>query len=294
MRLLAALLLLGACAARDAGPPEDETLTRLAGSANRALELEENGSAAALYGRALDRARERDDAQAIADMAFGRATALLAQGDAAGAERQAREVREELGRRRRAATPSLLLVEATALHRLGRDAAAEALAAQIVRRGAEDPAAARRAWFLLGLVAAGRGDLAGVERAEAALRDARDPAFQADGAELAAQAALLRGAAQRAADDAAAAALLRQQALDYRGLSRALALEGAARAALGETALAADLYRRAALGASRRGERDDARRWEQQAARLASGSQPRSSSQARSAARASPGSARSR
>ncbi|MGG5823799.1 hypothetical protein [Falsiroseomonas sp. HW251] len=294
MRRLAVLLLLAGCAVRDPAPPEDETLARLAGSANRALELDEPGSAATLYRRALDRARERDDAGAIADMAFGEATARLAQGDAAAAERIAREVREELARRNRAASPRLVLVEATALLRLGRDGQAEALASQVVRRGAEDPAAAKRAWFLLGLVAARRGDVAGVQRAEVALHDAGDPAFQADAVELAAHVALLRGDAQRGADDAAAAALLRQQALDYRGLSRALALEGAARAALGDAALAADLYRRAALGAARRGERDDARRWEAEAGRLAPGAQPRSSSQARSAARASPGSARSR
>jgi hypothetical protein len=272
VRLAAAALLLAlaACgASRDPAPPEDEVLGRLATSAHRALELDQPASAAGLYERALARARERDDPVAIADMAFGQATAALAAGDAAAAQRIAQQVREDLNRRNRAATPGLVLVEAAALHRLGRAAEAEPLARQVVLRAPESPAAALRARFLLGLVAASRGDLAGVTAQEAALAGSADPAFQADAVELAARAALLRGNAQRAADEAAAAALLRQQALDYRGLSRALALEGAARAALGDAPRAADLYLRAGQGAAQRGERADARRWLAEASRLA-------------------------
>jgi hypothetical protein len=267
----AALLLALACCggARDPAPPEDEVLDRLATSAHRALQLDQPASAAGLYARALARARERDDPAAIADMAFGQATAALAAGDAAAAQRVAREARLELNRRNRAATPGLVLVEAAALHRLGRAAEADPLARQVVLRAGEDPPAALRARFLLGLSAAGRGDVAGVAAQEAALAGTADPAFQADAVELAAHAALLRGNAQRAADDAAAAALLRQQALDYRGLSRALALEGAARATLGDLPRAADLYLRAGQGAAQRGERADARRWLAEASRLA-------------------------
>jgi hypothetical protein len=272
VRLAAAALLLALAAcggSRDPAPPEDEVLDRLAHAAHRALELDQPGSAAGLYARALARARERDDPAAIADMAFGQATSLLAAGDAAAAQRVAREVREELNRRNRAATPGLVLVEAAALQRLGRADEAEPLARQAVLRAPESPAAALRARFLLGLIAAGRGDLPALTAQEQALAGHADPAFQADAVELAAHAELLRGNAQRAADEAAAAALLRQQALDYRGLSRALALEGAARAALGDAPRAADLYLRAAQGAARRGEFADARRWLAEASRLA-------------------------
>jgi hypothetical protein len=130
--------------------------------------------------------------------------------------------------------------------------------------------AAARARFLLGLVAAERGDVAGVAAAQAALSAARSPAFQADAAELAAREALLLGAPARAAADAVVAQGLRRDALDYRGLSRVLAVEGAARLALGERPAAADLFYRAGQGAAARQEVADARRWLGEALRLGS------------------------
>lgn len=274
MRRGAALLLALAMAgcggpAPEPGPPTDEVLERLATSAHRALELEEAQSAATLYSRALERARERDDPQAIADMGFGQATAALGHGDAAGALRVAREVRTELERRGVAVLPRLKLAEATALHRLGRAEEATRLAAEVAQRGGEDRAAALRAQFLLGLIAAGQGEVAALSAARAALAGAEEPAFAADALELLGQEALLRGDARRAAAEAEAAAALRRDALDYRGLSRALALEGAARERLGEQAAAADLLLRAGQGAAQRGEREDARRWLGQAERLA-------------------------
>lgn len=269
--LLLASLALAGCgggAAREAAPPEDPVLERLAGSAHRALELDEAESAARLYARALDRARERDDAQAMADMGFGQATAALAHGDAEGALRVARGVRLDLERRGRMALPRLKLAEATALHRLGRRGEAEGLARDVAGQGAQDGAAALRASFLLGLIAAEEGDLARLAVARTAFAGATEPAFQADAVELAAREALLRGDARRAAAEAGAAAALRRDALDYRGLSRALALEGDARARLGQRVAAADLLRRAAQGAAQRGEQADARRWRAEATRL--------------------------
>lgn len=260
---LALALLLCACGGgrREAGPPEDEVLTGLATSATRALDLDQPESAARLYARALTRARERDDAAAIGDMAFGQATASLAHGDAAGALRVTQEVSAELSRRRAVVPPRLLLAEATALHRLGRVAEAGARAAEVTRRAPEDPAAGRRAQFLVGLIAAEAGDGTRLAAARAALADATEPAFRADALELAGREALLAGDPRTAAAQAAAAAALRRDALDYRGLSRALALEGVARRRLGEPVLAADLLRRAGQGAAERGEQADARRW---------------------------------
>ncbi|WP_137178147.1 hypothetical protein [Roseomonas sp. AR75] len=271
--LLLACTLLAGCgggaqqATTDAS--QDEVLTRLARAGRDALELDQPESAARLYADALERARERDDAEAIADTGFGQATALLAQGDAAGALRVARDVRADLARRGRTDVPRLMLVEATALHRLRRDNEARPIAAAVTTRAQEDAAAALRAWFLLGLIAAGQGDAAGLDAAIAALQGAAQPAFQADAVELAAHRALLAREDRRAAALAAQAATLRQDALDYRGVSRALALEGEARSRLGERAEAADLLLRAGQSAATRGERADARRWLDQAARLA-------------------------
>ncbi len=151
-RGVAALLLaalLGACGGRGAqqaaepAAAPDEVLMRTARAALSALELDQPESAARLYGRALTRARERDDPAAIADMGFGQATAMLAHGDAAGALEVARDVRLEMERRGRRATPSLQLAEATALHRLGRTAEADQVAALVQPQAAEAPEAAR-------------------------------------------------------------------------------------------------------------------------------------------------------
>lgn len=264
-----AAAILAACAGAPAPQPSgDEVLARLGGAATRALELDEPQSAAQLYARALARARERDDAAAMDDMAFGQATAALAAGDAAAAQAVAADLRDDLARRGRAASPRLLLAEAAALHRLGRAAEAGARATEVANRASEDPAAAWRAQFLLGLLAAARADAAALGAARAALDGAADAAFAADVAELNAHLALLQAAPREAARWSAEAARLRQEALDYRGLSRALALEGRAWLALGEWARAADLTLRAGQGAAARGETADARRWLAEAAQL--------------------------
>jgi hypothetical protein len=273
----AALLLalsLAACGGRTppeaAGPPPDEVLTRMAESAQGALDLDQPETAARLYARALTRARERDDAEAIDAMAFGQATAALAHGDNRGALTVAEEVRAGLARRGRGASAGLLLAEATARFRLNQAPEAERLARAVTAR-IEAPEAGRRAWFLLGLIAASRGDLAGVSAARGALGEDDRPAFRADAVELEGVAALLRGDAAIAEARAAGAAGLRQVALDYRGLSRALALQGAAAARLGDRERAADLLLRAGRSAAERGETSDARLWLTEARRLGTG-----------------------
>jgi hypothetical protein len=62
---------------------------------------------------------------------------------------------------------------------------------------------------------------------------------------------------------------MRREALDYRGLGRALALEAEAAGREGDLAAAADLLRRAGRGAAARGETASAQRWLAQAQALA-------------------------
>jgi hypothetical protein len=267
-------LLAGACGGRgDPSPPraEDEVLARANQAAHAALELERPGEAARLYAAALARARERDDPAAVADAAVGQAAAALAAGEARAAFEVAREVREGLARRGLQAPAALALAEATALYRLGRPAEAAAMASAVAARGAEDAEAAARAAFLVGLIAAGRGDARGLDAARAALAGAepRTPAFRADLAELEARAALSRGDARAAAVHAAVATAARRDALDYRGLGRALALHAEAARRLGDLAGAADLLLRAGRGAAARGEAAEARRWLGEARALA-------------------------
>jgi hypothetical protein len=273
---LAALFLvaaLAACGGRapPPGPPPDGVLDRAADSARDALNQDQPQVAARLYARALSRARERDDAAAIDAMAFGQATAALAHGDAAAALAVAQEVRAGLARRGRGASAGLLLAEATALFRLGRAPQAETIARQVATRGAENADAALRAQFLLGLIASQRQDLPGVAAARAAIGAPAEAAFRADAVELDAAAALLRGDPAGARIHAVTAAEMRRQSLDYRGLSRALAVQGAALERLGDPAAGADAYLRAGRGAADRGETADARRWLGEAERLAGG-----------------------
>ncbi|MEI6161015.1 MAG: hypothetical protein WCP77_14355, partial [Roseococcus sp.] len=255
-----ALPLLAACGSTPppAPPPPDETLGRAARAGRLALELDRPAEAARLYGTALGRARERDDAAAIADTGIGLAAADLARSRNAEALRTAREVRAELLRRGAPVPDALLLVEALALFRTGDVTAAQNTAAQI---GTEDADIARRAWFLRGLIAAGCGDQAGLAEARAALGEPEGRAFRADARELAAAAALATGDAAGARRLAIEAATLRREGLDYRGLGRALALEAEAAQRLGETTAAADLLLRAGRGAAARNEFTEARRW---------------------------------
>jgi len=262
-------LLLAACGGNPAPPPppEDETLSRLARSGRLALELERPVEAARLYAQALDRARERDDAAAIADAGIGLAAAELARGRPRVALITARAVDAELSRRGTAVPPALSLAEAVARHRLGERAAALDAARQV--EAGDDDAATRRAAFLRGLIAAEAGDGAALADARARLGAPEDPGFRADARELDARAALLAGDPAGARRIAASAAEDRRTSLDYRGLSRVLALEGEAARRTGATAAAADLYLRAGRGAAARGEGTEARRWLAEAERLA-------------------------
>lgn len=262
MRRLAwlALPLLAACGSTPAPapPPPDEALGRAARAGRLALELDRPAEAARLYGTALGRARERDDATAIGDTGIGLAAAELARSRNAEALRTAREVRAELLRRGAPVPDALLLVEALALYRIGDAAGAQSVAARI---GTADADVARRAWFLRGLIAAGRGDQAALSEARAALGEPEARAFRADARELDAAGALAAGDAAGARRLAGEAATLRREGLDYRGLGRALALDAQAAQRQGDHAAAADLLLRAGRGAAARNEFAEARRW---------------------------------
>jgi hypothetical protein len=180
----------------------------------------------------------------------------------------ARRTRAEFERRGAEPFPALQLAEATALYRTGAVAEADR-AAQPIQRAADTDAAAR-ATFLRGLIADERGDEAGLSAAVDRLSGAKTQALEADFAELAARLALRRSDPVRARQQAARAAELRQQTLDYRGLARALAIEGVAAERAGDDA-AADLFLRAGRSAAAQGDKADARKWLRRATSLAPG-----------------------
>jgi hypothetical protein len=263
-------LLLADCggSAPDTGaPPTDEMLQRQTHAGQLAFELERNDEAAAQYRTALSRAQARDDPDAIGDTGYNLAVAELRANAPDKALADARATRIELERRGSEPFPALLLAEATALYRTG--AAAEAdRAAQLVQRG-EDADAVARATFLRGLIADDRGDEAGLATAADALTKAKTPPFEADSAELSARLALLRSDPSQARQQAARAAELRQTTLDYRGLARALAIEGAAAERTGDKIVAADLFLRAGRSAAAQDDKKSASAWLRRAASLA-------------------------
>lgn len=255
MIVLPVLLLLAACGGSAPVPTAmpDETLQRQLRVARLALEGGRFEESARIYATALTRARERDSGADIAEAATGRATAQLSQGQARAARDTTEETMAELRRRHAPLPATLLLATATARFQDG-DPAGAVEAARIVLQGSHADAK-KRAWFLLGLIAARAGDAAALAEAQAGLGEAGPQEFRADAAELAAEAALLRGDRPAALDRAQGAAELRQAILDYRGLTRALRL--AARAA--PTDQAGDYLLRAARGAAARREVETAR-----------------------------------
>jgi hypothetical protein len=264
-------LLIAGCggsAPDPTAPLTDETLQRETNAGRLAYELERNEEAVTRYRAALTRAQARDDLEAIGDTGYDLTVAELRANAPDRALADAQATRRELERRGAKPFSALLLAEATALYRTGAVAEADR-AAQPIQRVADADAAAQ-ATFLRGLIADERGDGTGLAAAVDALNSAKTPPLEADFAELAARLALRRGDPARAREQAARAAELRQATLDYRGLVRALAVEGAAAERAGDEA-AADLFLRAGRSAAAQGDKASARVWLPRATSLAAG-----------------------
>jgi hypothetical protein len=245
--LRAALLALVVCGCagsvdRPAAPLGDARLETARRAAGLAFARGHYDQAVRLYAQALAIAQERDDGAALGDIGFDLAVAQLRRGDPAASLAASAVARAELRRHGLAAFPELALVEAAALRRRGDGAAAERVATGLVDEGGDT---ARRARFLLGMIAADRGDAAGLSAHLTALAETTDPEWAADRAELAARLASLRGDHAVAGAGFAAAADLRRAALDYPGMARALAAGADSAVLRGDPAAAAALYLRA-------------------------------------------------
>jgi hypothetical protein len=259
--VLTALTPAGCGSAPAQRPPEDQTLVRNERLARLSFEQERLDQAATLYRQALDRAYERDDLQAIADLGYNFAVIDLQRGQVATALATAQSTRAEIIRR--GATPSaeLLLVESVALYRRGSSTDAVVLADAVVTAPDVGPETRARAIFVLGLAAADRADAASLAEAAAALSPTLDEEIVADRQELEGRLALLRGDSAGALAKFLAVADLRRTALEYRGMARALALAGGAATAAARAAEAADLYLRAGRSAQVQDDRDNAGAW---------------------------------
>ena len=254
---LLSVLALAACGGGgpvDTGPPPDVKLDQANKAGTQALSMDLPSLAVRQYKVALSRAYERDDAGAIGDVAYNLALAQMKAGDSKGAVATVRETRAELDRRRAAVPPELILVQAAASYRSGDLGAAAGAAQEVLDRGAKDPDVVRRAWFIRGLVAADRSDAAGLAQAIAALPPTKQADLEADRQELQGRAALLANDSAGALSLFEQSASNRQQALDYRGMARALSLAGDAALRSGRAADAADLFLRAGRSALLQGD----------------------------------------
>ena len=253
-------VLIGSCGGNtEPTLPSDPVLERQTSAARAALALEQPEQAVKQYRDALDRARSRDDATAIGDLAFNLAVAQLRARQPDAALQTTRDVTAELRRRGMPLLDPLELAEAIALYRQGRSAEAESAAARVEAR-AETVTAARAA-FLRGLIADARGDAAGLQLAYAKVLSAKGAEALADGSELAARIALHAGDLRGGRANAEQAAVMRRDLLDYRAVSRCLALAALAAERAGDLPGAADLYLRAGRGAAAQGDGAPAREW---------------------------------
>jgi hypothetical protein len=255
-----ATALIGSCGG-NAEPtlPSDPVLERHTSAARAALALEQPEQAVRQYRDALARARARDDATAIGDLAFNLAVAQLRARQPDAALDTAREVAAELNRRGVPPPDPLQLAEAIALYRMGRAAEAESAAARVESRA--EPETAARAAFLRGLIADANGDTAGMQLAYAKVVSAKSAEALADETELAARIALRTGDPRGGRAKAEQAAVMRRDLLDYRAVSRCLAVAALAAQRAGDLPGAADLYLRAGRGAAAQEDGVLAREW---------------------------------
>ena len=240
--------------------PEDPTLVRTERLARLSFEQERPDQAARLYRQALDRAYERDDLQAIADLGYNLAVVDLRRGQLASALATAQATRGEILRRGGDPAPELLLVEAVALYCQGSSGAVE-MASTVAAAPNADPETRARAIFVQGLVAGDSGDAGTLAAAVAALDPAVGEEIAADRRELEGRLAMLRNDWTGAIAALSSVADYRRDALDYRGMARALALAGAAAESGGRDAEAADLYLRAGRSAQLQDDRPHAQVW---------------------------------
>ena len=258
-------LVLAACGGSQPPPPpkpSDPSLDSGWRLARFALQNGEYDQAEALYERALQRAYARDDAQAIGDIGYEYALALLRNGKAEAAGAQTRETRSELERRQVAPLAELFLVEAVAAYELGNADRARAMSREALARSASGDVETRaRAQYVLGMIAADERNGAAVDAALAAMRSSTGNAARADVAELRGRRLLLDGDGRTALPAFLEAASLRRELRDYPGMAQALAAAGSAAEVAGDPGAAADFFYRAGLSATVQKDRRKARPW---------------------------------
>ena len=249
------------------GPPRDAVLTNAMTSGRLAFERGLNAEAVVLCRQALDRAREMDDAAAIADASYNLAAALVRAGDYAGAATALLESEAE-ARRAGGKLADVLLLRAR-VARLDRSPSeAVALADLVLTDRASRPTSAHRvqAHVLKGEVAAEEGNWPVAEQQARLARNALGRTGDTVNPALLAGVVGLRGRIARGRGNLGEAARLFDRQADllrrahlYRDMADATADSAQAWTSLGRPDEAGPRFYRAARAAAAQGDAAGAR-----------------------------------
>jgi tetratricopeptide (TPR) repeat protein len=213
----------------------------------------------------------RDDTAAILDARFNLAVCLLNLQTYDEALDVVRRAKTEMAIADHGKSVDFLLLEATILYRGGDLNAAWQVTDQILSNPSRASSVVRsKTHFLRGMLASEREDIAQLRAAVTALGQPQQPLLRADRLELAGRLALAEQNWDAAVEAFDSAASLRREALDYRGMVRALVLAGEGSEKAGRNREAAVLYLRAGRSAFFNDQMADAQKWLNHSMRLAS------------------------
>jgi tetratricopeptide (TPR) repeat protein len=271
--LAIAILVFGGCgssAPLQKGPAMDEDLERFNRAAQQAFETGRLQQATAFYRKALERAYIRDDYRAVLDAQYNMAICLINLQSYAEASEVIQQAKTEMAMAGQSVAADFFLLEATVLHLQEDSDAAWKITDQIL--AATPPASSiiqSKTYFLRGLIAGKQGDTDKLREAIASMGQPNLLQLRADRHELLGHLALLEQEWEKAIEAFETVAELRREALDYRGMVKALALAGKASEKAGHANEAAIRYLRAGRSAALQGQFDHALNWLNQAEQIA-------------------------
>jgi len=242
--ILVALLLTGCGSTRESTRPVDPDFALYSGQARRAFDRLNYEYAARLYADALRRAREMDEAWAIATAAYNLAACRAQQGRVDDAGRLLEEARLEFSRD--GTVPAqVLLLEARLALRAGSPARAASALDEFEGRN-PDPASARQGRLLRARLALEAGETEQAHAILASLERLEEGEIAVEELELSADLAEAVGDHPAAAAARARAAELLRRSGNYRRMALLLRQVGLSRQAAGDPVAALDCYYRSA------------------------------------------------
>jgi tetratricopeptide (TPR) repeat protein len=272
--LAAVILTVSGCGSsplKQKGPATDADLERFNRAGRLAFDKGRLQQAASFYRKALDRAYVRDDTAAILDAQYNLAICLMNLQSYEEALGVIQDANNEMALADRDHSADFLLLEATLLHSSGDSDEAWKMTEQILSPATQASSIIKRkTHFLRGLIAGKQGDLDQLRAAIAALGQPEHPRLRADRQELVGHLAVAEQNWDAAVEAFDAAAKLRREALDYRGMVKALALAGNASEKAERAKEASIRYLRAGRSAGLQGLFDDALKWLNRAEQIAS------------------------